>query len=72
MWSKVAEIHGWSGFTDQISSEEVARRCGVKPVLTVVRESRLRWFGQVWRRGGDGVKGARCATERKTQEAVEG
>ena len=42
---------------DRVASEEVARRCGVKPVLTVVREGRLRWFGHVKRREGEGLLG---------------
>ena len=40
---------------DRVASEEVARRCRVKPVLTVVREGRLRWFGHVKRREGEGL-----------------
>ena len=39
---------------DRVASEEVARRCGVKPVLLAIREGRLRWFGQVKRREGEG------------------
>ena len=42
---------------DRVTSEEVANRCGVKPVLTVVREGRLRWFGHVKRREGEGLLG---------------
>ena len=43
--------------TDRVASEEVCRRCGVKPVLTVIREGRLRWFGHVKRREGEGLLG---------------
>ena len=32
-------------------------RCGDKPLLQVLRESRLRWFGHVKRRRGAGVSG---------------
>ena len=51
-------IEGCCGtLEDRVASEEVARRCGVKPVLTVVREGRLRWFGHVKRREGEGLLG---------------
>ena len=42
---------------DQVAREEVTRRCGVEPILTVVREGRLRWFGHVKRRVGEGLLG---------------
>ena len=42
---------------DRVASDEVARRCGVKPVLTIVREGRLRRFGHVKRREGEGLLG---------------
>ena len=42
---------------DRVASEELARRCGVKPVLMVIREGRLRWFGHVKRREGEGLLG---------------
>ena len=42
---------------DRVASEEVTRRCGVKPVLTIVREYRLRLFGHVQRREGKGMLG---------------
>ena len=38
---------------DRVRSEEVARRCGVDEVETVMRERRLRWFGHVRRREED-------------------
>ena len=40
--------------SDRVASSEVASRCGVKPLLQVLRESRLRWFGHVRRRRGAG------------------
>ena len=43
--------------SDRVASEEVANRCGVKPLLVVLRQSRLRWFGHVKRRRGEGVLG---------------
>ena len=43
--------------SDRVASSEVASRCGVKPLLQVLRESRLRWFGHVKRRRGAGVLG---------------
>ena len=38
-----------------MASNEVASRCGVKPLFQLLRESRLRWFGRVKRRRGAGV-----------------
>ena len=35
---------------DRVRSEEVARRCAVDAVETVMRERRLRWFGHVRRK----------------------
>ena len=35
---------------DRVSSEEVARRCGVEVLENVLRRRRLRWFGHVKRR----------------------
>ena len=40
---------------DRVSSEEIARRCGVQPVFTVVKERRLKWFDHVKRRKGEGL-----------------
>ena len=37
---------------DGVSSEEVARRCGLKELSTMLRVRRLRWFGHVERRDG--------------------
>ena len=42
---------------DRVPSAEVANRCGVKPLTLVMRENRLRWYGHVKRRQGDGVLG---------------
>ena len=39
-----------------MATQEVAR-FGVKPVLKVVREGRLRWFGHVKRREEEGLLG---------------
>ena len=55
---------------DRVASEEVARRCGVKPVLTVVREGRLRWFGHVKRREKEGLLGEVMELE-KAKEPME-
>lgn len=38
---------------DMLSSEEVARRCGLREIDVVLRKSRLRWFGHFARRGED-------------------
>ena len=43
--------------SDRVACNEVANRCGVKPLLQVLRERRLRWFGHVKRRRGAGVLG---------------
>ena len=43
--------------SDRVPSYEVARRCGVRPVVSVIRENRLRWFGHVKRRRGEGLLG---------------
>lgn len=43
--------------TDDISSSEVASRCGVCPLEDAVTEKRLRWFGHVKRRNGEGALG---------------
>ena len=42
---------------DRVLSTEVASRCGVKPLTVVMRENRLRWYGHVKRRQGEGVLG---------------
>ena len=42
---------------DRVNSEEIERRCGVKSLLSTVKENRLRWFGHVRRREGRGVLG---------------
>ena len=39
--------------SERVRSEEVARRCRVDVVETVMRERRLRWFGHVRRRSED-------------------
>ena len=38
-------------------SEEVARKCVEKPVLTVIRQGKLRCYGHVKRREGEGLLG---------------
>ena len=38
---------------DRVSSAEVARRCGLREILEVVRVRRLQWFGHVQRRRDD-------------------
>ena len=43
--------------SDRVTSEEVAGRCGVKSLAVVMRESRLRWYGHVKRRHGEGLLG---------------
>ena len=43
---------------DRMSSLEVARRCGVRLLEDALRERRLRWFGHVIRRKGEGALGA--------------
>ena len=48
---------------DIVASVEVASSCGVKPLTLVMRESRLRWYGSVRRRQGDGVLGEIMETE---------
>ena len=40
---------------DRVASIEVARRCGVKPLTIVTHEYRLRWYGHMKRRQGDGI-----------------
>ena len=42
---------------DKLPGAEVASRCGLKPLTLVMRESRLRGYGHVKRRQGDGVLG---------------
>ena len=42
---------------DGVASEEVAGRSGVKPLLTVIREGRLRWLKHVKRREEEGLLG---------------
>ena len=40
---------------DRVSSEEIAKRCGVKEIETKIRQRRLRWFGHVRREAEGGV-----------------
>lgn len=42
---------------DELSNEDVARRCGVEELNDVVRRGRLRWFGHVKRAGEGGAMG---------------
>ena len=39
---------------DGVSSEEVARRCGLGDILERARQERLQWFGNVRREGVEG------------------
>ena len=43
--------------SDRVASNEVASRCGVKALLQLLQESKLRWFGHVKRRRGASVLG---------------
>ena len=57
---------------DRMASEEVAGRCGIKPVLKVVREGMIE---MVWGRIVGEIDGARSfwgETWRTRKEAVEG
>ena len=47
----------------RVASEKVDRRCGIKPVLTVVRKRILRWFGHVMRREGERILGEMIEVE---------
>ena len=40
---------------DGVSSEEVAKRCGLGDILERTRRGRLQWFGQVRREGEERV-----------------
>jgi len=40
---------------DRISSEEVAKRCGLKMIQDKLRHKRLQWFGHVTRETEGGV-----------------
>ena len=40
---------------DRVSSEEIAKRCGVKEIETKIRQRRLQWFGHVRREAEGGV-----------------
>ena len=40
---------------DGISSEEVAKRCGLEDIQERIRQGRLQWFGHVRREGEEGV-----------------
>ena len=65
---------------DRLSSDELRARLGIKSILDVMRERRLRWFGHVERRDRDSwlqkvrrmeVAGkARRGRPRKTWEQV--
>ena len=37
--------------------EEVTKRCGVRPVVSLIRENRQRWFERLKRRKGKGLLG---------------
>ena len=39
---------------DEVSSEEVARRCCLGDILERARQGRLQWFGHVRREGEEG------------------
>ena len=43
-------------YADGVARVKVASRCGVKPLTSVMRESRVRWYGHV-RRWQGGVLG---------------
>lgn len=40
---------------DNVSSEEVAKRCGIKEIENKLRQRRLQWFGHVRRENDEGV-----------------
>jgi len=40
---------------DGVSSEEVAKRCGLGDILETARQGRLQWYGHVRREGEEGV-----------------
>ncbi len=40
---------------DRVTSEEVARRCGIREMEVILRQRRLQWFGHVRRAGQDSV-----------------
>ena len=40
---------------DGVSSEEVAKRCGLGDILETARQGRLQWFGHLRREGEEGV-----------------
>ncbi len=40
---------------DRVTSEEVARRCGIREMEVILRHRRLQWFQHVWRAGQDSV-----------------
>ena len=55
MLQKNAEIHEGVKWQDGVSSEEVAKRCGLGDILERTRQGRLHWFGHVRREGEEGV-----------------
>ena len=51
---------------DGVSSEEVAKRCGLGDILERTRQGRLQWFGHVRRKGEEGVlRKVKNASDRK-------
>jgi len=55
---------------DRISSEEVAKRCGLKMIKNKLRQKRLQWFGHVGRNVE--IRGRNVsAMERKSRKTKE-
>ena len=40
---------------DRVSSEEIAKRCGLEDIQEIVKKGRLQWFKHVRRKGEEGV-----------------